>query len=642
MGGGQMVMLHKGNMLRSPLPSGEGLGVRVRAKRDAGFSRKSSTSRADRTLTPTPLPRGEGLKWRFVGCLLLLLLLLIQPVYATTATQTFHDLYTREWQWRQQQFAGADDEDSTAHAADHLPKVDATAQVTRERYWSDVLTQLNAIPERQLSQQDQVNYEVYKQQIETLLNDQKFKTWQIPFNSDSAFWSDLGFTARGHFANAKDCQNYLGKLRDIPRYFDEQIANMRLGLARGFTQPKAVLAGRDQSIAAVVDATGEKNLFYAPFKQMPAIIPDAQQAALRKQALATIEQDVIPAYTKLLTFMRDDYIPHARTTIAAEDLPDGKAFYPSQIREYTTLDMSPEAIHALGLKEMASIHQQMLDTIKQTGFKGNFADFLHFLRTDPRFYAKTPEELLKDAAWIAKEVDGKVGDYIGRLPRRRFAIKPVPPDLAPIYTGGRGGPGIYLVNTYDLPSRPLYSLPALTLHESSPGHALQMPLAEEMHDLPDFRRYTYISAYGEGWALYCEYLGQEMGMYQTPYEQFGYLSYQAWRAARLVVDTGLHHLHWTREQAREYLRENTALAEHEIDTEVDRYIAWPGQALSYYLGEMEIRDDRARAEKALGEKFDIRAFHDAVLATGSVPLPVLHRQIDRFIADGGKSPYAQP
>jgi len=289
---------------------------------------------------------------------------------------------------------------------------------------------------------------------------------------------------------------------------------------------------------------------------------------------------------------------------------------------------------------MAIIHQQMLDTIKQTGFKGSFADFLHFLRTDPRFYAKTPDELLKDAAWIAKEVDGVVGNYIGRLPRRRFAIEPVPADLAPIYTGGRGGPGIYLVNTYDLPARPLYSLPALTLHESSPGHALQMPLAAEMKGLPDFRRYAYISAYGEGWALYCEYLGQEMGIYKTPYQQFGYLSYQAWRAARLVVDTGIHHLHWTREQARQYLRDNTALAEHEIDTEVDRYIAWPAQALSYYLGEMAIRDDRAKAEKALGSHFDIRAFHDAVLSTGSVPLPVLNARIDQFIASGGKSPYA--
>jgi uncharacterized protein (DUF885 family) len=580
---------------------------------------------------------------RFVrlGCLFGLCMMVITPALATAdVSQRFHDLYTREWQWRQQQFAGADDEDRQGRQADHLPKVDATTQAMREQYWADVLKQLDAIPKSQLSDADQINYAVYRQQIDVLLTDQTFRTWQMPFNSDSAFWSDLGFTARGTFTDVRSYEDYLGKLRDIPRYFGEQIANMRLGLTRGFSLPRVILKGRDQSIAVVADAPDEQNLFYTPFKKMPAIIPAGQQVKLRAEALAAIKSDVIPAYDKLLTFMRTEYIPKARGTLTAEDLPDGKAFYRSQILEYTTLDMRPDAIHALGLHEVASIHQQMLDIIKETGFKGSFADFLHFLRTDPRFYAKTPDELLRDAAWIAKQVDGEIGDYIGRLPRRRFAIEPVPADLAPIYTGGRGGPGMYLVNTYDLPSRPLYSLPALSLHESSPGHALQMPLIAEMDGLPDFRRYSYISAYGEGWALYCEYLGQEMGIYTTPYERFGYLSYQAWRAARLVVDTGLHHLHWTREQAQDYLRQNTALADHEIETEVDRYIAWPAQALSYYLGEMAIRDDRARAEKALGTKFDIRAFHDTVLSTGSVPLFVLHARIDQFVTDGGKSPYA--
>nr|WP_253260925.1 DUF885 family protein [Rhodanobacter glycinis] len=559
----------------------------------------------------------------------------------SSADQRFHALYTREWSWRQEQFAGADDEDGPAKAAPQLPDVSAVNQQVRLQYWTDVLKQLAMIDPHQLTGDGPTNYAVYKQQVQVLLNDQRFKTWEMPFNADSAFWSDLGFSARGTFLTLSEYQHYLSKLKDIPRYFAEQTANMQLGLARGFSQPKIIVANQYDGIAAIADTTGEANLFYTPFKHMPSIIPAAQQAALRAQALAEIKQEVRPAYSKLLHFMRNDYYPKARTDLAAEDLPDGKAFYQSQILEYTTLDMTPDAIHKLGLEQMAIIHQQMLDTIKQTGFKGSFADFLHFLRTDPRFYAKTPQELLKDAAWIAKEVDGVVGDYIGRLPRRRFAIKPVPADLAPIYTGGRGGPGIYLVNTYDLPARPLYSLPALTLHESSPGHALQMPLAAEMKGLPDFRRYAYISAYGEGWALYCEYLGQEMGIYHTPYQQFGYLSYQAWRAARLVVDTGIHHLHWTREQARQYLRDNTALAEHEIDTEVDRYIAWPAQALSYYLGEMAIRQDRARAEKALGPKFDIRAFHDAVLSTGSVPLPVLNARIDQFIASGGKSPYAK-
>lgn len=563
------------------------------------------------------------------------------PTLADDATQRFHEIAKREYAWRQAQFAGADDEDGPAKPSDRLPKVDAATQATREAYWAKVIEQLQAIDPAQLKGEDPINYAVFRQQVEVLLADQRYKTWQMPFNADSAFWSNLGFSARATFTDADAYRHYLGRLHDVPRYFDEQIADMRLGLARGFSQPKLVVGSQYDGIRSVADAEGDANLFYTPFLKMPSTIPAPEQARLREEAKKTIAAQVRPAYAKLLAFMHDEYYPKARDGLAADDLPDGKAFYRSQILEYTTLDMSPDDIHALGLKEMADIHGQMLAVMKEVNFKGSFPEFLQFLRTDPQFYAKTPDELLKDAAWIAKEVDAVVGDYIGLLPRRRFAIKPVPDDLAPIYTGGRGGPGIYLVNTYNLPARPLYSLPALTLHESSPGHALQMPLAAETAGLPDYRRFSYISAYGEGWALYCEYLGQEMGIYHTPYERFGYLSYQAWRAARLVVDTGIHHLHWTREQARQYLRDNTALAEHEIDTEVDRYIAWPAQALSYYLGEMAIRDGRERATKALGEHFDIRAFHDTVLSTGSVPLPVLNQRIDAFIAGGGKSPYAE-
>ncbi len=570
--------------------------------------------------------------------------LAIAPLLSHAADDSgaqFRAIYTQEWQWRQAQFAGSDDEDGEGKPADHLPRVDPATQAARERYWADVLKRLDAIAPKDLRGDDPVNYAVYRNQIETLLADQHFRTWEMPFNSDTAFWTNLGFTARKPMRTADDYRRYLGQLRDIPRYFDAQIANMRAGLARGFSVPRVTLAGRDQSIADVADAKGDDNLFYTPFRTMPDTIPAATQAQLRAQAHAAIRDQVIPANARLLEFMRDTYMKQARTTLAAEAMPDGKAFYRAQIREFTTLDLSPEQIHAIGLKEVARIRAEMDQTIRDSGFKGSFAEFLHYLRTDPKFYPKSADELLKDAAWIAKRVDGKIGQYIGRLPRQRFAIEPVPADLAPFYTGGRGGPGIYLVNTYDLPSRPLYSLTALTLHESAPGHAMQMPLAAEHEGLPDFRRYTYISAYGEGWALYSERLGVEMGMYDTPYDRFGYLSYQMWRACRLVVDTGIHHLGWTREQAQAYMRDPTALSEHEIETEVDRYIAWPGQALSYYLGEMAIVDARAKAEKALGERFDLRAFHDTVLSLGSVPLPVLQARVDQFIAEGGRSPYAE-
>jgi len=373
---------------------------------------------------------------------------------------------------------------------------------------------------------------------------------------------------------------------------------------------------------------------------MPGVSAD-QQAAMRKEAVQVIHDVVQPAYLELLNFMRAEYVPGLRTTLAAEDLPDGKAFYRAKIREFTTLDEDPAQIHALGEAEVARLHGEMLAVMEETGFKGDFPAFLSFLRREPRFYAKTPTELLMHAAWIAKKFDGKASLYFGYLPRARFAIKPVPDDLAPFYTAGRGGPGVYLVNTYDLPSRPLYNLPALTLHESAPGHAFQMPIAMEHKDQPEFRQHTYISAYGEGWALYCEHLGLEMGIYETPYERFGMLGYQIWRAARLVVDTGVHSQGWSRAQAMAYLRQYTALPEREIQTEIDRYIAWPGQALSYYLGERAILQARAKAEKELGDRFNIRAFHDAVLELGSVPLPVLARHIDRFIAAGGKGPYPQ-
>jgi uncharacterized protein (DUF885 family) len=558
-------------------------------------------------------------------------------VAADNAAGRFHALYAREWIWRKAQFA--DDEDRRQETMDHLPKVDKATQTGREKYWAEVRTELSAIDEKALDAEDQVNYEVYAEQIDSLLADQRQLEWQMPFNSDSAFWSNLGFTARHPIMTEQNYRHYLAQLKDIPRYFDEQIANMRLGLKRGFSVPRATLVGRDDSIAEVLKADDEKNLFYTPFKDMPAVIPADEQAEMRAECLKIIRQSVIPAYNKLLIFIRDVYIPGARNTLAAEAMPDGKAYYRARILKFTTLDQDPDSIHALGLAEVAKIHEQMLRAMADSGFTGSFAEFLHYLRTDPKFYPKTGEELLERAAWIAKQVDGKVGRYIGLLPRNRFGIEPVPPDLAPFYTAGRGVPDTYLVNTFDLPSRPLYALTALTLHESSPGHSLQMSLAAEHEGMPDFRRYSYISAYGEGWALYSEYLGNEMGLYHDPYDLFGYLSYQMWRACRLVVDTGIHHLGWTRRQAQDYLLSNTALSEHEVETEVDRYIAWPGQALSYYLGMMDIEAARAKAQQALGAKFDLRAFHDVVLSLGSVPLPVLDRRIERFIAEGGKSPY---
>jgi uncharacterized protein (DUF885 family) len=545
-------------------------------------------------------------------------------------------IYTAEWKWREDQFP--DDEDSQKPIQDHLPKVDPAIQNVRLQKWQGTLAQLDALPRADLSPAEQLNFAVYHPQIETLIADQRFRDYEMPANSDTTFWTDLGYTARRPYRNLQDYRNWISQMHDIPRYFKEQIEEMRAGLKRGFTPPRVTMTGRDASITAVTDATPEGSLFYTPFKDMPGI-SDADKAALREQAIVVIRDAVQPAYRELLTFMRTEYIPGTRTTLAAYDLPDGKSYYRAKIQEFTTLDEDPETIHARGESEVRRLHADMLAIMSETGFKGDFPVFLAFLRSDPQFQAKTPRELLMRAAWIAKRFDGKASQYFGLLPRARFTIEPVPDDLAPFYTAGRGGPGLYLLNTYDLPSRPLYNLTALTLHESAPGHAFQIPLALEHKDQPEFRQHTYLSAYGEGWALYCEWLGQEMGMYETPYDRFGMLNYQIWRAARLVVDTGIHAQGWTRDQALDYLRQYTALPEHEIETEVDRYIAWPAQALSYYLGEDAIRAGRAKAEQALGARFNVRAFHDAVLELGSVPLPALTARIDRFIADGGRGPY---
>nr|KIS34501.1 hypothetical protein TQ38_01140 [Novosphingobium sp. P6W] len=556
----------------------------------------------------------------------------------TGADKAFEATYTAEYEWRQKQVGPC--EDTPKNSKIVLPDLSSKAQAERLACWEKVEKQLGAIRQDRLSSENRVNFAVYKGQVDALLASQRYRDFEKPFNADTSFWGDLGDWARNPLKDKAAADDYLEMLREIPRYYDQQIENMRAGLARGFSAPHVTLAGRDKGIELVAQAkTPDASPFYEPFKALPSTIPAAEQEKLRSEARKLITQGVVPAHVKLLAFMRGEYETGARRTLAAYALPDGEAYYRSKIREFVTLDKSPEDIHQIGLSEMARIRTQMAEVMQEVEFKGDLKAFLHFLRTDPQFYPTTPNELLYRAAWIAKTFDGKASQFFGRMPRSRFAIKPVPDDIAPFYTGGRGGPGIYLVNTYDLPSRPFYSQIALTLHESAPGHAMQMPLAAENADLPAFRRDSYLPAYGEGWALYCEALGEDMGMYETPYDRFGMLSYQAWRASRLVVDTGIHAMGWSREQAQGYLRDNTALSDHEIETEVDRYISWPGQALSYYMGQLAFVDARRKAEKALGPKFNIRAFHDAVLELGGVPLPVLDTRVDQLIKDGGKGPY---
>ena len=552
---------------------------------------------------------------------------------ADTADHRVKALYEAEWAWRAKEF-GKPDDDMTARAG-YLPRVDAPAQERRREYWSAKLAALEAIPQQDLAA-ERINAAVFRAVLEAFVAQQQYRDYEAPMTSGGSFWSSLA--PRSGWGTVAEYRAYLGRMRDIPRYFDEQTVNMRAGLKRGFTPPRVSIEGRERSIQAFAVADAQQNPFYVPFEAMPPGISAQDREALRGEARGVISATVAPAYAKLLVFVRDEYIPHARTDLAAEDLPDGKNYYRAKIREFTTLELGPDEIHAIGLKEVARIDADMRATMRKSGWTGRFEDFLHFLKTDPQFYAKTPYELLARATYIANKVNGQLKYTLGLLPRYRFTILPTPDAVAPFGTGGNGGLESCVMNTYNLPARPLYTLPSLVLHECNPGHSLQAALALEGPDRPALRKNTYFSGYGEGWGLYCEWLGIGMGIYETPYEEFGRETYEMWRAARLVVDTGVHHMHWTRRQAVDYLAQHTALSDHEVSTEVDRYISWPGQALAYKLGEMTIRRKRAEAEAKLGPKFDQRWFNDMILGLGAVPLPVLEQQLDAWIAGGGSNP----
>ena len=523
---------------------------------------------------------------------------------------------------------------------DRLPHVTPADQARRLDEDRAFMGRLGAIDRSALTQEEQVSYDLFAFMVGERVTLARYREWRIPLNSDSGFHVDILLMHETAAPKAaKDYENYIARLNDVPRYFQENITNMRTGLADGFTLPSEILDGVSKVIAGEQYQRPEDCPLWAPFANLPAQIAQAERARLSEAGRRAIATSVIPAYADFQRFFETEYRSHARRTLGASQLPDGKAYYADLVRYFTTLpEATPESIHALGLREVARIHAEMLSVMTETGFKGSFAEFLTFLRTDPRFYAKTPDELLKDAAYTAKEIDERLPRFFGRLPRMTYGVDPVPAALAPNYTSGRynpgpvGSAGQYWVNTYALDMRPLYMLTALTLHEAVPGHHLQISLAREMTGMPAFRLSFYPNAFGEGWALYSEKLGVEMGMYKTPYDNFGRLAYEMWRACRLVVDTGIHSMGWSREQAVDYLTSNTSLSKQEIRTEVDRYIAWPGQALAYKMGELKILELRHRAEEALGPRFDLKAFHDAVLANGGVTLPVLENRIDTYIA----------
>ena len=501
-----------------------------------------------------------------------------------------------------------------------------------------LLVNLKALNKSGLSKEERINAQLLQDQLQNDVDLYRYKDHYLPISSESGFHAYIASIAKDRFATEQDYHHYLAKLEALPKYFAQQTYWLQQGLAAGITPPKVTLNGFENSISAFMVPV-EDSGYFKPFTHYPKHFSDAQKAALTEQGQALVENTVLPLYKEFFDYITQEYLLGARTSIATASLPDGEAFYENRVRYYTTLDMNSDEVHQLGLQEVKRIRGEMEAIIVDVGFEGSFAEFLHFLRTDPQFYPKTKEELLKEAAYIAKKADAMLPKYFGKLPRTPYGIQEVPAEIAPKYTTGRYSgssrddePGYYWVNTYALDKRPLYEMEALTLHEAVPGHHLQISLNTELTSLPPFRRYSYISAFGEGWGLYSEYLGLEAGFYQDPYSNFGRLTYEMWRAARLVVDTGMHAKGWSRQRALDFMASNTALSLHNVTTEIDRYISWPGQALSYKIGELTIKRLRAQAEEELGEKFDIRAFHDAILENGSVPMLVLEQQIQDFIS----------
>ena len=568
------------------------------------------------------------------------------PLLAANEVARLHDLFNRNWERRIRENPMFATSVGRHEYDDKLASITPADLARRNKETRAELAELKAIDRSKLPPEEVINDDIFRRQLQNSIDSYELGDYEMPFNADSGFHTGFARLAEEMpLRTVKDYEHYISRLKAWPRYVNEEIALMRIGIQRGMTVPKATLTGYDHSISAHVIDDPTQSVFWKPFEKFPNSVPEANRERLRTAGADAVMNGAVVGYKEFLDFFDNEYYPHARTTLAAYDLPNGKAYYALQIREYTTLDLTPEQIHKIGLDEVDRIWKEMNAIIRKVGFQGDFPAFLQFLRTDPRFYAKTPEELLKDAAWIAKEMDGKLPSLFKTLPRLPYTVRPVPADIAPKYTSGRyvgapqgsTQPGIYWVNTYKVETRPLYDLEAMTFHEAVPGHHLQIALSRELKDLPNFRRYSYISAFGEGWGLYCEQLGKEAGFYQDPYSDFGRLSWDMWRACRLVVDTGIHTMGWTRQQSIDYLASHTALPIHECETEVDRYISWPAQALSYKLGELKILELRHKAEKALGMRFDVREFHDVVLGSGAVPLDVLEHNVDAWIAKKERS-----
>lgn len=572
---------------------------------------------------------------------LVLTLLCASVALSQTPSVALGQLLKDEWAWRLREnpmFATSVGEHS---ANDKLPSVAVADAERREKDARAFLKRLDGIDRSKLTGNERINYDIFGRMLRDRIGESEFKSYLMPITNREGFHTDFPQLPDNVPLNTvKDYDNYCARLEATQKYFNQQIELMRAGLKAGYVLPKVVMTGLEDTVTPHIVDDPTKSLLYAPFEKYPETISDTERARLTERGKKAITTSVVPAFKSLRDFMHNEYIPGGRSSIACADLPNGKAYYEFVVKAYTTLELKPKQIHETGLSEVKRIRSEMDAVIAKTEFKGTFAEFVNFLRTDPRFYTTDPEQLMKETAFVLKKIDGQLPTLFKTMPRMPYGIKPIPDFMAPKTTtayyerpaGDGTRAGCYRVNLYDLKSRPLYEVEALSLHEAVPGHHLQIAISQELPDVPMFRRYEYFTAFGEGWGLYSERLGLEMGLYQDPYSDFGRLSYEMWRAMRLVVDTGMHYYGWTRQQAIDYMAANGALSMRNIEAEVDRYIAWPGQAVAYKTGELKIRELREYATHELGAGFDVREFHDTVLWSGAVPLDVLDANVKAWVA----------
>jgi uncharacterized protein (DUF885 family) len=564
----------------------------------------------------------------------------------TAASKQFAALLEDAWEFRLREDPLFATETGDHRFDDQLPKVSLADEKRRDAARRQFLARLEAINRNSLQQTDQVNYKIFGRELRDQLREYEFQEHLMPISDRYGFHVDFPELPRNMpLTTTQDYENYIARLRGFATYAAGHIELMREGVRTSMTVPSVIMQRYHEPLEPQIIDDPEKSLLFAPLLEFPASVPEDDHERLRSAARQAISESVVPGYREFLKFMRQEYVPNCRGTIAASALPRGRDYYRFCIAKFTTLDdQTAERIHAIGQAEVGRIRGEMDKIIRDVKFDGDFAKFTEYLRTEPRFYAQSAEELEKEVAFVLKRMDGELPKLFSRLPRMPYGVRQVPDYIAPQATfayyqsptGDGRRAGFFYINTFNLPSRPLYMLEALSLHEAVPGHHLQIALQQELEHLPEFRKYAGFTAFVEGWALYSERLGLEAGFYEDPYSNFGRLTMEVWRACRLVVDTGIHYLGWTREQAIDYMRSNSAMPMHDIRSEVDRYIGWPGQALAYKTGEMKIRELRQVAEARLGDRFDVRAFHDVVLGSGALPLGLLEQTVRTWI-DQAKS-----